>query len=429
LKRFFKAATSGRKYAAMRLILVDDRPATRVQLCPAAALAAVAAGSNVAAQGLLPVWILEQSAETARQARHHVPADAVVQVEKWLVSTSGSELRKAKSLETALRAVTHVAFVWSSCADCPLHDDSLANATTRPENWETDSDGWQTDSDAEWDEQDTEADEQSTSGEESDEGPEATDSDGEWQTDSSAESDDQDSDGEWQTDSNAESDEQDTEVDDESMSDAGSDEGTKSDDDEDDEQEDEDDEEDEAEFFNPELLHCRWGALGACRMRQAAQAGEAANGDEISQLETKTLLACTECEGVCAVCQSEWEEGDEVRVLPCGHQFHTGCVDRWLGRHKACCPLCKADVRPSWDDVSTQEEWDPVTATWQGVVEGADDAGRAGFARRLRPRVLRRLRLRNSRLLNRSTSAAVAATRARRQRRKRAVSAACVSLG
>jgi hypothetical protein len=68
---------------------------------------------------------------------------------------------------------------------------------------------------------------------------------------------------------------------------------------------------------------------------------------EISQLQTKTLSACTECEGVCAVCQSEWEEGDEVRVLPCGHQFHTGCVDRWLGQHKACCPLCKADVCPS----------------------------------------------------------------------------------
>jgi hypothetical protein len=111
------------------------RPATRVQLCPAAALAAVAAGSNVAAQGLLPGWVLEQSAETARQARHPVPAEAVEQVEKWLLATRGSELRKAKSLETALRAVAHVAFVWSSCsesADDPLHDDSLANATTRP---------------------------------------------------------------------------------------------------------------------------------------------------------------------------------------------------------------------------------------------------------------------------------------------------------
>ena len=110
------------------------RPATRVQLCPAAALAAVAAGSNVAAQGLIPGWVLEQSAETARQARHPVPAEAVEQVEKWLLATRGSELRKAKSLETALRAVAHVAFVWSSCSgsDDPLYDESLANATTRP---------------------------------------------------------------------------------------------------------------------------------------------------------------------------------------------------------------------------------------------------------------------------------------------------------
>ena len=111
------------------------RPATRVQLCPAAALAAVAAGSNVAAQGLVPGWVLELSAETARQARHPVPAKAVEQVENWLLATRGSELRKAKSLETALRAVAHVAFVWSSCsesADDPLHDGSLANATIRP---------------------------------------------------------------------------------------------------------------------------------------------------------------------------------------------------------------------------------------------------------------------------------------------------------
>ena len=112
-------------------------PATRVQVCPAAALAAVAAGSNAVAQGQIPAWVLEQSAETARQARHPVPANAVLQVENWLLMTRGSELRKAKSLETALRAVAHVACVWSSAADDPLHvawlgDDSLANATVRP---------------------------------------------------------------------------------------------------------------------------------------------------------------------------------------------------------------------------------------------------------------------------------------------------------
>ncbi len=71
--------------------------------------------------------------------------------------------------------------------------------------------------------------------------------------------------------------------------------------------------------------------------------------------------------GVCAVCQCEWEEGDEVRVLPCGHNLHTGCVDNWLSRHKACCPLCKADVRPSWDDASGQDQWGPVEAVWKSA--------------------------------------------------------------
>jgi len=40
----------------------------------------------------------EQSAETASQARHPVAAEAVEQVEKWLLATRGSE---PKSLETA----------------------------------------------------------------------------------------------------------------------------------------------------------------------------------------------------------------------------------------------------------------------------------------------------------------------------------------
>jgi hypothetical protein len=177
-------------------------------------------------------------------------------------------------------------------------------------------------------------------------------------------------------------------------------------------------------WMQMQMLHIISHApLGAWRMRQAERAGEAADGAEISQLETKTLSACTKCDGVCAVCQCEWEEHDEVRVLPCGHQFHTCCVDRWLSKHKACCPLCKADVRPSWNDVSAQE-WDPVAAAWrprvdEGFEEGDDAAVRTGRGQprmqpTLRPRRQRQhakrrekgLRLHNFRLLKRSTSAA-----------------------
>jgi len=44
----------------------------------------------------------------------------------------------------------------------------------------------------------------------------------------------------------------------------------------------------------------------------------------------------------CAVCLSDFEGGEKLRVLPCGHKFHKACVDTWLRRNKAC-PLCLHD--------------------------------------------------------------------------------------
>jgi len=41
----------------------------------------------------------------------------------------------------------------------------------------------------------------------------------------------------------------------------------------------------------------------------------------------------------CAVCLAEYREGDVLRDLPCGHQFHRHCADQWLARSKRC-PLC-----------------------------------------------------------------------------------------
>ena len=43
----------------------------------------------------------------------------------------------------------------------------------------------------------------------------------------------------------------------------------------------------------------------------------------------------------CAICLAEFAEGDEIRVLPqCGHGFHVGCIDTWLGSHSSC-PSCR----------------------------------------------------------------------------------------
>jgi len=45
----------------------------------------------------------------------------------------------------------------------------------------------------------------------------------------------------------------------------------------------------------------------------------------------------------CAVCLSEFDWGDALRRLPCGHHFHKLCIDKWLKRNKVC-PLCLQDI-------------------------------------------------------------------------------------
>ncbi|KAL7083462.1 hypothetical protein ACP275_14G164200 [Erythranthe tilingii] len=46
----------------------------------------------------------------------------------------------------------------------------------------------------------------------------------------------------------------------------------------------------------------------------------------------------------CAVCLSEFEENEPLRLLPkCSHAFHLPCIDTWLRSHSNC-PLCRAHV-------------------------------------------------------------------------------------
>lgn len=41
----------------------------------------------------------------------------------------------------------------------------------------------------------------------------------------------------------------------------------------------------------------------------------------------------------CSICTEDFNVGDDVRVLPCQHQFHPGCIDPWLINVSGTCPL------------------------------------------------------------------------------------------
>ena len=51
-------------------------------------------------------------------------------------------------------------------------------------------------------------------------------------------------------------------------------------------------------------------------------------------------------EAACTICMMEYEEGEQLCLLPCSHAYHDECVSRWL-REKSSCPCCQLDVRTS----------------------------------------------------------------------------------
>ena len=78
-------------------------------------------------------------------------------------------------------------------------------------------------------------------------------------------------------------------------------------------------------------------------------------------------MAVAPAEEECAVCLGDFEQGDLLRQMRCGHRFHCACIDEWLigkGRAHAssrlpACPLCKAPAL-------TEDEW---AASGRALVE------------------------------------------------------------
>ncbi|KAG6505778.1 E3 ubiquitin-protein ligase At4g11680-like [Zingiber officinale] len=56
----------------------------------------------------------------------------------------------------------------------------------------------------------------------------------------------------------------------------------------------------------------------------------------------------------CCICLLPYNDGDELRELPCRHHFHRHCVDKWL-HINATCPLCKYNIIKSNNQAMEEE--------------------------------------------------------------------------
>ncbi|XP_048867060.1 E3 ubiquitin-protein ligase RNF6 [Brienomyrus brachyistius] len=68
--------------------------------------------------------------------------------------------------------------------------------------------------------------------------------------------------------------------------------------------------------------------------------------EQIDNLSTRTYgQAGLEADvgRACSVCISEYAQGNKLRRLPCAHEFHVHCIDRWLSENNTC-PICRQPV-------------------------------------------------------------------------------------
>ncbi|XP_078509678.1 E3 ubiquitin-protein ligase RNF130 isoform X3 [Lissotriton helveticus] len=79
----------------------------------------------------------------------------------------------------------------------------------------------------------------------------------------------------------------------------------------------------------------------------------------------------------CAVCIESYKQNDVVRVLPCKHVFHKGCVDPWLSEH-CTCPMCKLNILKALGIVANVPCTDHVAFDMERLARGPSANRRLG---------------------------------------------------
>ncbi|XP_067860794.1 uncharacterized protein si:ch211-59o9.10 isoform X2 [Heptranchias perlo] len=76
----------------------------------------------------------------------------------------------------------------------------------------------------------------------------------------------------------------------------------------------------------------------------SAVARKKLNSAEINRLPTKLFDPAHAAEKTqCHICFNDYSPREKLRILPCLHDYHSLCIDRWL-KENSSCPICRVDV-------------------------------------------------------------------------------------
>ncbi|KAF3706030.1 E3 ubiquitin-protein ligase RNF38 [Channa argus] len=98
----------------------------------------------------------------------------------------------------------------------------------------------------------------------------------------------------------------------------------------------------------PEFLEDSQGndyeALLEFEERQGAVMSNKLTWGEIQRFPTKFFQSANSVGNTqCQICFCDYTDGEKLRMLPCFHDYHVQCIDRWL-KDNTTCPLCRANL-------------------------------------------------------------------------------------
>jgi hypothetical protein len=64
---------------------------------------------------------------------------------------------------------------------------------------------------------------------------------------------------------------------------------------------------------------------------------------EATQAQAKSTDGDNNNCSTCIICMDDYEQGNELSMLPCFHKFHKDCIKEWLSGSKSC-PICKGSI-------------------------------------------------------------------------------------